>query len=171
MAQDDYHQTEGPPLDAQPPPPMPFQRPDDPYADLRIASKNYWAARTGREDPPAPTYRNVNGTLMLGRYMDPYGCQAHMRNQKILWDKWYPNFLVGIGISLLLGPETDFISLVLIGGVMGFWYLRVKAKHRREYTLYYDVQDEILSSGEPEWVPYDKKRLQLMDKYPEALWP
>ena len=67
-----------PPLDAAPPTPQQRQSAPNPFKDLVIGSENYWAGRTGREEPPAPTFRKVNGKLMLGRYMDPYGCQGHM---------------------------------------------------------------------------------------------
>ena len=51
------------------------------------------------------------------------------------------------------------------------WYFAVKAKHRRQYDLYYTVQDEIIQTGEPQWVPYDKERLKLLDRNPLAYWP
>jgi hypothetical protein len=162
---------QGPPLDAQPTLDATPVRAPDPFADLRLASQNYWAGRTGLENPPAPTLRMIRGRKMLGRYMDPYGCQCHLRAQRNLWEKWYTSFFITAVIILVSGPETDFLSLAIIGPIYAAYYFWNKAKHTRQYKMYYAVQDEILRTGEPEWVPYDKVRLKMLDRQPMAVWP
>ena len=156
-------------LDAAPPLAAQQQR-QDPFADLRIASKNYWAGRTGREDPPAPTLRDVDGKMMLGRYMDPFGCQAHLRTQHRLWDRWYTEFFISCAIALVLAPIA-WPTIFIFAPIYFVWYRATKAKHRRQYNLYYAVQDQILQTGESAWVPYDKTRLKLIDRNPLAVWP
>jgi hypothetical protein len=157
-----------PQLDAAPAPPPAYEA--NPFGDLAIASKNYWAARTGREYPPAPTFRIVNGKQKLGRYMDPFGCQGHMRSAKTLWEKWYTGFFISGGIGLLF-MEIDWVFFLVALPLMGAWYFGVKAKHRHQYDLYYGIQEEIIRTGEPQWVPYDKERLKLLDSDPRAVWP
>ena len=142
----------------------------NPFADLLLASQNFWAGRTGREYPPAPTFRDVKGRKMLGRYMDPFGCQAHMRSQRGLWEKWYTNFFITIGCTVLF-CEVDWLSIFLIGPLCALRYFYIKDKYRRQYDTYYAVQDEIIQTGEPKWVPYDKKRLALINQNPSACWP
>jgi hypothetical protein len=159
-----------PHLDAAPPTPQQVQA-QNPFGDLELASKNYWAGRTGREDPPAPTYRMVGGKRMLGRYMDPYGCQGHMRSAHIRWQNWYTGFFVALGIGVLLGPDTDFVSLIIAGLPCAIWYFCAKRSHRKQYDLYYGIQERIIETGEPQWVPYDKTRLELLDRNPLAVWP
>jgi hypothetical protein len=155
--------------DAAPPAPS-QQYVDDPFYDLLLGSKNYWAGRTGREYPPAPTFRMVRGKKMLGRYMDAFGCQAHMRGAGRRWEKWYTGFFISCGITLLFA-DIDWVFCFIALPAYALWYFSVKAKHRRQYDRYFAVQDEVLRSGEPEWVPYDKDRLKLIDKNPLAVWP
>jgi hypothetical protein len=108
---------------------------------------------------------------MLGRYMDPYGCQAHIRGQRKLWEKWYTQFFIIAAGALIFGPETDFLSLAFLAVPWAIVYFYVKSRRRRQYDLYYAVQEEILRTGEPQWVPYDKVRLHMIDRNPLAVWP
>lgn len=156
-----------PQLDAAPAPPAPDE---NPFHDLAIASKNYWAGRTGREDPPAPTFRVVSGKQLLGRYMDPFGCQGHMRSAQTRWQKWYTGFFVSAGIGLVFA-EVDWVLIFLALPIYAVWYFVVKARLANQYKLYYGVQEEIIRTGEPQWVPYDKDRLKLLDSDPRAVWP
>lgn len=162
--------TYSPELDAASSTPEQVQA-ENPFGDLVLASKNYWAGRTGREKPPAPTFRVVRGRKMLGRYMDPYGCQAHLRAQRSLWEKWYTGFFISCIPAILFGGADSIIGLFLVVPIYAVWYFSVKAKHRRQYYQYYDIQNQILQTGEPKWVPYDKARLKLLDRNPLAVWP
>ena len=113
----------------------------------------------------------VNGRRMLGRYMDPYGCQAHLRSQRNLWEKWYTGFFISCGIAVVFG-EVDFVAAFIAIPLYAIWYFYVKAKHTRQYNLYYKIQDKIINeNGEPQWVPYDRDRLKLIDMNPMAVWP
>jgi hypothetical protein len=102
--------------------------------------------------------------------MDPYGCQAHMQARRQLWEKWYTGFFISCGVTLIFA-EVDWVLIFLALPAYAIWYFSVKAKHRRQYDLYYGVQEKILTTGEPEWVPYDKERLKLLDRNPMAVWP
>lgn len=164
----DYNQ--GPPLDATPPLDAQVSA-EAPHRDLQLASQNYWAGRTGRETPPAPTFRMIDGKKTLGRYMDPYGCQLHMRASRMGWEKWYVPFLITIGISIVFGPETDFFGLIGCFLIFAPWYFLKKAKFRRWYDSYLSVQAECLRTDEPQWMPYSKKRLRLMDTTLPAVNP
>jgi hypothetical protein len=141
------------------------------FADLETASSNFWAGRTGRERPPAPTYRIAsNGKRMLGRYMDPFGCQGHMRYQRTLWKKYYTEFFIAGGSSVLF-LDISWAAIILIGPMLAARYFYVKNKHRKQYDLYYAIQDQILQTGEPQWVPYGKQRLKQINEDPETCWP
>lgn len=159
--------TNDPQLDAAP---APVQAEANPFHDLVMSSRNYWAGRTGREKPPAPTFRMVNGKQLLGRYMDPYGCQAHMRAQHSLWEQWYTGFFVSCAVAIVFGAIDWFTAFIAIPGY-ACWYFYVKAKHTAQYNLYYSVQDEIIKTEEPQWVPYDRERLKMLDSDPRAVWP
>jgi hypothetical protein len=143
---------------------------ENPFHDQSIGSKNYWAAHTGREDPPAPSYRMVKGKLKLGRYIDPYGCEAHMRSAKNLWAEWYTGFLISGGIGALFGT-VDWVFIFLVLPVFAVWYFVVRARFRHQYDQYYRIQERCLATGMPEWVAYDKDRLKLLDRNPLAVWP
>lgn len=143
---------------------------ENPFADCSIGSKNYWAGHTGREDPPAPSYRMVKGKMRLGRYMDPYGCQAHLRSAKNRWAEWYTGFLISAGIGAL-GGTVDWVFIFVALPIFAIWYFTVRAGFRRQYDRYYWVQQRCLETGQPEWVPYDKARLKLLDRNPLAVWP
>jgi hypothetical protein len=102
--------------------------------------------------------------------MDPYGCQAHMRDQRLLWERWYTGFFISCAIAAVCGGLDSLACLVFIPAY-AIWYFAIKAKHRSQYNLYYVAQDEILQTGESRWVPYDKERLKLIDQNPLAVWP
>lgn len=169
MATNEYQQ--GPQLDAAAPAldAQAAQAPA-PNRDLQIASMNYWAGRTGREQPPAPTFRMVDGKKTLGRYMDPYGAQAHIRNTRAGWEKWYVPFLISCAVALLLG-EITWITWFVFLPVYAFWYFAKKASFRRRYESYFGVQQECLRTNEPQWVPYTKKQLKFMDRNLPAVMP
>jgi hypothetical protein len=112
----------------------------------------------------------VNGRKMLGRYMDPFGCQVHIRNTRSRWEQWYTGFFVSVGLALLFG-EVDLLAIFLVFPFYAAWYFGMKAKHTRQYRLYYQVQDKILQTGEPQWVPYDKFRLKKIEQDPRLIWP
>ena len=143
---------------------------ENPYYELQLESENYWCGVRGRQDPPPPTYREVNGKMVLGRYMDPYGCQAIMQNSKDRWTKWYTTFLVAAGASaVFIGVDAVFLFLTL--PVFIVWYLGVRHRRRAQYDYYYAVQQRCLKNGQPEWVPFDKDRLDALKLTPLAVWP
>jgi Na+-transporting methylmalonyl-CoA/oxaloacetate decarboxylase gamma subunit len=107
--------------------------------------------------------------MVLGRYMDPYGCEAIMQNQKHLWSKWYTTFLLAAGTSAVLGVDAVFIFLVL--PVFAVWYLSVRHNRRAKYDYYWAIQQRTLKSGQPEWVPFDRERMKSLSKTPLAVWP
>lgn len=137
-----------------------------PFGDLEQGSRNYWAGHISSENPPPPSYRRINGKLVLGRYMDPWGCQAHMRGAKGRWGKWYTDFFVISGSTVAFGSGSIlFLPLAFV-----LYFFR-RGQVRQQYDLYYGVMNRIMRTGEPEWVPYDKDRLALIDRNPLAYWP
>jgi hypothetical protein len=141
-----------------------------PYEDLLAARANYWCGLTGREDPPPPSYRTIDGKPRLGRYMDPYGCQANMLGAQIGWQKKYIPILLGAGAGILFA-EVDWIFLIFFLPLMGLFYFAQRRRYRNQYVLYYEVLDAIERTGEAQWVPYDRWRLSKIKEHPEALWP
>lgn len=143
----------------------------NPFHDYVIASRNYWSGRTGRESPPPPSYRLVDGKQTLGRLMDPFGCQGQMAAYRNLWKKFWIRFVIVMGV-LILCTEIDIIFLFLEVPIFATIYLVMRARYQRQYDKYYAVcQRIIVDNGEPEWVPYDKDRLKLLDRTPLAVWP
>ena len=143
---------------------------ENPYYELQLESENYWCGVRGRQDPPPPTYREVNGKMVLGRYMDPYGCQAIMQNSKVRWTKWYTTFLVAGGASaVFMGVDAVFLFLTL--PVFIVWYMSMRHRRRAQYDHYYAVQQRILANRQPEWVPFDKDRMAALKQTPLAVWP
>jgi hypothetical protein len=112
----------------------------------------------------------VSGKQRLGRYMDPYGCQAHMQSVKQRWQRWYSGFLIGIGASLLF-IEVDAFFVCLVVPVLAVWYLCKRAIIRRRYDYYYGIGAEIVRTGEPVWVPYNRQQLKALEKEPLGRWP
>lgn len=108
--------------------------------------------------------------MRLGRYMDPYGCQAHMRAAQDRWQKWYTGFFISVGAAALFGA-VDFVFIFGALPILGCWYLAKRAWTRRQYDLYFGIMDEIIRTGKSMWVPYDKDRLRLLDREPLAVWP
>jgi hypothetical protein len=102
--------------------------------------------------------------------MDPYGCETHMQIHKALWEKWYSGFFVTGGSSVLF-IEIGWWLLLLVGPFVALWYFAVKAKHQNQYDQYHRIKEQIVQSGQPQWVPYDRVRLKEMDKNPMAVWP
>jgi hypothetical protein len=145
-----------------------YQAPED--SENVIGSKNYWAGRTGREYPPAPTYREVDGKTRLGRYMDPWGCQEHMTGAKKAWRHAYLTFYIVGGISLFTA-EVDWFVLLVIYPFIFACYFWAKKQWRDKYFFYKDVQTRINETGEPQWVPYDKDRLKMIEREPRAILP
>jgi hypothetical protein len=142
---------------------------NNPYHELQLQSEDYWCGVRGRQDAPPPTYREIKGQMVLGRYMDPYGCEALMQNQKHLWSKWYTTFLLAAGTSAVLGVDAVFIFAVL--PVFAVWYLGVRHNRRAKYDKYWAIQQRCLKSGQPEWVPFDRERMKSLSKTPLAVWP
>ena len=124
----------------------------------------------GDMDPPAPTYRAVDGKQKLGRYVDPYGAMGLMHEAKARWEHWYPSFLVYSGIGPLFTGVT-WVFTVLILPFLVVWYLIQRAKFRRQYDRYWRVLQEIEDTGQAVWVPYEKDRLDLISARPQAVWP
>ena len=143
---------------------------DAPDEQLRLASKNFWCAQTGREYPPAPSIRIVGGKQTLGRYMGPFECLLLMQERKQMWQKWYTWFLLSVGGTALFG-EVDFVFIFAFLPLMAVWYLLVKRHHRKLYDGYYKTMQEIIANEEAQWVPYDKSRLKLISEEPRAIWP
>lgn len=140
------------------------------YDHYLLDSQDYWAGLRGQPEPPAPSYRMVGGEMKLGRYVDPFGAQGLMESTKNCWTKWYTYFLIAAGSgALFMGVDAVFVFLAL--PIFIVWYLIQRAKHRRLYDSYYAVYQEIQRTGQPQWVPFDKDRLALIDKRPQAVWP
>jgi hypothetical protein len=137
---------------------------------LEIASKNYWASRTGREYPPSPTYRAVESKERFGRYMDPYGCQEHMDAAKGNWRKFYLAFY-GVAFVSLIAAPIDWFVLLFVYPILGVFYFLTRNRLHGQYSLYKRVQDQITATGEPQWVPYDKLRLRMIEHNPRAILP
>jgi hypothetical protein len=149
---------------------LPPPQPNPKYTSYLLDSQDYWAGLRGSPDPPAPSFRLIKGKQKLGRYMDPFGCQGLMQNQKHLWEKWYTGFLIVAGSAAVFGG-VDALFLFLVLPIYAAWYLSVRAVYRRRYDRYWAVLQEIERTGQPVWVPYDKRRLKLIDARPQAVWP
>jgi hypothetical protein len=140
------------------------------YSQYLLDSQDYWCQVRGQPEPPAPSYRTVGGKTKLGRYVDPYGAMGLMQSQKNLWSKWYTGFLISAGIGVLFAG-VDWVFLFLALPVLATWYLIQRAVYRRRYDNYYAILCEIGRTGEAQWVPFDKYRLKLIDRSPQAVWP
>lgn len=136
----------------------------------KIESSNFWAGRRGYEDPPPPTYRTVNGKRVFGRYMDPWGCQAIMDWSQGKWEGIYKPAIIQLAV---MGVVVEFAAIYLlvvlpIALALYWWHRR---KLRNIFMHYYGPQQEMIETGEPVWVPYDKRRLWVMSRHPQAYWP
>jgi hypothetical protein len=149
-----------------------YQIGDKPHysADLHLASMNYWAGKTGREGPPPPSYRVINGTSVLGRFVDVYGCQAHMRAARHNWQAKLWGAIIMAGVALACGVEFGIldVAVFLLAAPL---FIAVKLHYNQIYRRYYTVQAQILQSGEPVWVPYERKRLKLIEQSSFYVWP
>jgi len=134
---------------------------DPVWIELRQGSIDYWLTRTGQKNPPCASYRLVNGKRRLGRYMDPYVCQVLMYSAKQRWVRWYTSLLIGLGAGALLG-EVDWFFVFVLVPIFATWYLLKKSMLRRPYDKYYFIQQEILRTGQPQWVPYERAHLKLL---------
>jgi hypothetical protein len=142
----------------------------EPYYSLKLASANYWAGYSGRECAPAPTYRIIKGKQVLGRYLDPFGCQACM-----IWaQKTYASLLKQVVISLgicgvVFAIDAVFLlfTVPLVLGLL-FWRRYLYSKH---YGTYYKIQEEIIRTDKPVWAPFDKVRRKFMESNPNSVWP
>jgi hypothetical protein len=136
-------------------------------ADLYIESQNYWATLTGRDEPPAPSYQLVHGRQKLGRYVDLYAAQAWLRWAKHEWRSKLWGIMILIAATLAFGLAAgifDVIGVVLI--VLPIWLY-----YRHYYVKYYRIQQRVLDSGHPQWVPYEWRRLRLIKRSSWYLWP
>lgn len=149
---------------------LPPSQPKPQWASYSLDSQDYWCQLRGSPDPPAPSFRLVKGKQKLGRYMDPFGCQALMQMQKSLWQRWYTGFLIVAGAAAVFGG-VDAVFIFLVLPIYVAWYLSVRAVHRRRYDRYWDIQQEIERTGGPVWAPYDKRRLRVIDVRPMEIWP
>jgi hypothetical protein len=102
--------------------------------------------------------------------MDPYGCEALMQSQKHHWERWYTGMLIAFGSAAVFGG-VDAVFVFVALPIYALWYLAVRARYRRRYDRYWDIQQEIERTGQPVWVPYDRYRRRLIDVYPTAVWP
>jgi len=146
------------------------QLPQDLYRDFLHSSQDYWLDVRGDMDPPAPSYRQINGKAVLGRYMDPWGAQGLMYEAKVRWEQWYPSFLVNSAIGPLFTGVT-WVFTILILPFLAVWYLVKRSYFRRQYDRYYRVLEECERTNQPVWVPFDKDRLKLIEARPQAVWP
>ena len=144
---------------------------ESPYRDLLLARANYWCGQRGKEDPPQPSYRMVDGESKLGRYIDVYGCQVNMLGAQLGWQKKYIPILLGAGAGLLFA-EVSWLFLLFFLPIFGLYYLLRRSKYRRQYVLYFEELDHLQQTGQMhDWMPYDSVRLRAMKEHPEAMWP
>jgi hypothetical protein len=140
------------------------------FEELLAESRDYWWSVRGAPEPPAPSFRTIDGQQVLGRYVDPWGAEGLMVSTKARWSQWYTAFLIGAGAGVLFGG-VDFAFLFLALPVLVTWYLLKRSHLRKQYDSYYALHQEILRTDAPVWVPFDKHRLALIDRRPEAVWP
>jgi hypothetical protein len=112
----------------------------------------------------------VDGEMKLGRYVDPYGALGLMQNQKDRWAHWYTRFLIAAGFGVLISG-VDFVFLFVALPILATWYLVKRNHHRLLYDSYYSLLQEINQAGEPVWAPFDKDRLDQINRHPAAVWP
>jgi hypothetical protein len=145
--------------------------PEEVWAQLKISSSNYWAGRNGRDCPPAPSLRTINGKPVLGRYLDSFGCEALMMWARAEYRRHLNRILVTMavvgGASLL---DAEFLLVVVPVFLVSLWlHRRFYAKH---FFTYYRINEEIQrSGGQPQWEPFDKLRLRFMRHNPNSVWP
>jgi hypothetical protein len=139
-------------------------------ADLYLASQNYWAGKTGQQSPPPPDYRRYKGRMRLGRYLDVYGCQAHMRGSRHNWQTKRWAVIIGMGALLAVGVEFGILDLLALPILLVLWAV-TKVFYAMQYGRYYDAQKAILQTGQPVWLPYERKRLRWIKRNAFYVWP
>jgi hypothetical protein len=143
---------------------------EEPFYSLKVSSSNYWAGRTGRDCPPPASLRTIDGKPILGRYLDPFGCEACMVWARQEYQKKLHRVLVVLavlGVASLL--DVVFLLIVVPLFVVTLWIVRGQfAKH---FGIYHRVNEEIQRSGKPVWEPFDKVRLHYMRHNPNSVWP
>jgi hypothetical protein len=129
-----------------------------------MESKNYWAGHTGSENPPPPSFRVINGQRVLGRYMDPWGCQWMMNRAQRFWAGQLEQLVPSTVTTAAAGVAYPGLLLGLPINSAINNHERNKA---RELFMYYrEAQQQMHQTGEPIWVAYDPYRGQ--GPYP---WP
>jgi hypothetical protein len=103
----------------------------------------------------------VNGKQRLGRYVDPFCAHAQMQLAKHRWVRYYRGFLIGAGAGALIGT-VGFFFIFGVLPILGIWYLLVRNHYRRQYDQCYRVLEEIVRTGQPVWMPYDRELLKLL---------
>lgn len=140
-------------------------------ADLRLASKNYWAGVTGQETPPPPEYWPYYGRMRLCRLLDVYGAQAQMRRAQHAYRRFNYTVIAGVVIFAVCIFESAMI-LAVLAGILGVVALGIgKLVYGHQYGKHYDAQKRALAAGEAVWVPYDRWQLQKMKTDNFYLWP
>jgi hypothetical protein len=142
----------------------------DPNNPNNLGSKNFWAGHTGRENPPAPTYRMFNGKQRLGRYMDPWGCQAMIEwSQKTWQGLWQAVMLTVAMVAVASFLDPVVLAVIIPGfGAYAWWH---KNKLSKQHEMYWQIQQEIVRTDKPIWVPYDSHKLKGMLRNPGMQWP
>ena len=143
---------------------------------------DYWCQVRGQPEPPAPSWREVDGKMVMGRYVDPCGAVGLMQSTKDEWHHWYIRFLVSCAIPVaILGVDAGLIFIAL--PIWVIWYLAKRNHYRKLYDEYYAILQEINRTGgqrmdngdvwpgDPVWVPYNKDRLKLIERRPSGVWP
>lgn len=148
----------------------PFMKGNQRYLDLRNASMNFWAGHTGRECAPAPSYRDVKGKRVLGRYMDVYGAEACMTWAREHYGNFLKQVLIILGVTGVVF-EVDAVFLFFTLPLMGLCLWLKRGYYAKHFNLYYEAQQEIVRTGKPVWVPFDKVRLGFMKWNPNSVWP
>jgi len=145
-----------------------YQPPDQ---DLLLESQNFWAGQPGgRETPPPPSYQMVEGQMKLGRFLDPFGCQARMRTAKNLWHKWYMGFFFTVA-PLLLFLEVDWFILFFLLPLGFGLYVIIRNRYRSEYDRYFGLLHQVMDARRPLWVAFTDRELKVIERNPRAVFP
>src|SRR5215831_1557648 len=140
------------------------------YQHYLLDSQDYWSRVRNQPEPPAPTYRLVDGEWKLGRFVDPFGAQGLLESVQNRWHHWYVRFLPAAAAGAIIGG-VDFIYLFLALPIFIVWYVLKRNNYRKLYDEYFALLQEINETGGPVWSPYNRDRLHRIERSPAAVWP
>jgi hypothetical protein len=93
-----------------------------------------------------------------------------MREARHNWQVRWWGAIITFGCLLAFGVELGVLDVAALPIFAGIW-LTWKHHYARQYRKYYNAQAEILATGKPVWVSYERKRLRLIERNAFYSWP